>query len=204
MHFIAVGALDEHQQSRRYLVVGQGYLDSRLRRLLEIGEVGTLSFAKEKPPNHRFPTLNGWKYTVRSPLATFGISNDLVLDVFRNKHDDHGVPMKSMKDDIKPDQDVYLSPDPSDVSGRLLVRATKRMIQGTGPDFDKLRGCMSGQDDQDMRHCKNPCPGHSALKCCAQRLIGTSCPQRPECRIRRQTSEIRWSIRRNQGDGSAV
>ena len=146
MHFIAIGALDEHQQSRRYLAVGQGYLDPKLRRLLEIGEVGTLSFAKEKPPNHRFPTLHGWKYTVRYPLATFGVSNDLVLDVFRNMDDDHRVPMKTMKHDIKPDQDVYLSPAPSDVSGRLLVRATKRMIQGTGPDFDKLRGIMSGQD----------------------------------------------------------
>lgn len=76
MYSIAVGALDEHQQSWRYLAVGQGYHDSKLRRLLEIGDIGTLSFAKENPPNHRFPTLYGWKYTFRSPLATFGVSND--------------------------------------------------------------------------------------------------------------------------------
>ena len=146
LHFIAVGQVDENQQSRRYLAVGQGYHDSRLRRLLEIGDIGTLSFAKEKPPNFRFPTLYGWKYTVRSPMATFGVSNDLVLDVSRNIDDDHQVPLNTIEDDIKPDQDVYLSPDPSDITGKLLVRATKRMIQGTGPDFDKLRGYLSGQD----------------------------------------------------------
>lgn len=56
------------------------------------------------------------------------------------------MPLNTIEDDIKPDQDDYLSPDPSDVTGRLLVRATKRMIEGTGPDFDKLRGYMSGQD----------------------------------------------------------
>ena len=146
LHFVAIGQVDENQQSWRYLAIGEGYHDSKLRRLLDIGDVGTLSFAKERPPNPRFPTLGGWKYTVRSPLAKFGVSNDLVLDVFRNIDDNHQVPLKTIEDDIKLDQDVYLSPDPSEVTGRLLVRATKRMIQGSGPDFDKFRGYMSGQD----------------------------------------------------------
>ena len=146
MHFIAIGDLNENWQSTRYLAIGQGYQDPKLRRLFQVGDVGTLSFAGDKRPKRRVPPIDGWGYIVRSSMAEFDLANDLVLDVRRHPNDSRKVPLASFGQEIKADQEVYLSPDPSGVSEQILVNATRRMIQGTGPHFDKLRGYMSGQD----------------------------------------------------------
>lgn len=71
--FEPFGPLDRNGLPSEYWANGDTYSKNDLAKLVEVGDMGTLSFAEEGyTPNERIASVGGWRYHVRAPISAYG------------------------------------------------------------------------------------------------------------------------------------